>query len=68
MARGKRRSIDDLIAELDAKIEKKQRELSTLKDRRKELEASNQVEMAAKVVQLAAEKGVSIERLLESLE
>ncbi|MDR2932788.1 MAG: hypothetical protein LBV27_06730 [Oscillospiraceae bacterium] len=67
MAKGVRRSIDDRIAEIDAKIFKKQEEISALKERRKELEMSRKTELAEKVVQLAEEKGISIDALFNSL-
>jgi vacuolar-type H+-ATPase subunit I/STV1 len=68
MPRGAKRSVDVLIAAVDAKIAKKETELKALKAERAELENSHQAELAAKVVKLAGEKGVSIESLLKDLE
>jgi vacuolar-type H+-ATPase subunit I/STV1 len=68
MPRGAKRTIDVLIAEVDAKIAKKENELKSLKAERALLVDSRQTELAAKVVKLAAEKGVSIESLLQELE
>jgi hypothetical protein len=68
MPRGAKRTVAVLVAEVDAKIAKKETELKALKAQRAELEASHQNELAAKVVKLAGEKGVSIEALLKELE
>lgn len=67
MARGVKRSIDDLIGEVDAKIKKKQDEISALKDRRKTLEDSRVSALAARVVKTAEEKGITVDELLASI-
>jgi hypothetical protein len=68
MPRGAKRTVDVLIAEIDAKIAKKENELKALKAERAGLVGSQQTELAAKVVKLDAEKGVSIEDLLKQIE
>jgi hypothetical protein len=68
MPRGANRTIEARIAEFDAKIVKKENELKALKAERAGLMNSQQAELAAKVVKLAAEKGVSIEDLLKQIE
>jgi vacuolar-type H+-ATPase subunit I/STV1 len=68
MPRGAKRTVEVLIAEIDAKIAKKENELKALKVERAGLVDSQQAELAAKVVKLAAEKGVSIEDLLKQIE
>jgi vacuolar-type H+-ATPase subunit I/STV1 len=67
MPRGVKRTVDHQIAEINAKIAKKRDEIKALEARRRDLEDSRQVELATQVVRLAAEKGVSIEKLLEKL-
>jgi cell division protein FtsL len=67
MARGTRASLDDKIAELKAKIEKREQEVSELKKQVKELENQRRIEMLSKVEAVAKEKGISVDELLESL-
>jgi cell division protein FtsL len=67
MARGTRASLDDKIAELRAKVEKKEQETSELKKQVKELENQRRIEMLSKVEAVAKEKGISVDELLESL-
>ena len=66
MARGAARSLDDKIRILREKLAKKQAEVTELKSSIKELEAAKQAELLAKVVEVAARKGVSVEELLMS--
>lgn len=68
MARGVRRSTEERISEIDAKILRKQKEITKLKEQRKELEDSRKTEIAGKLVQLAEDKGISLEDLLHSVQ
>ncbi|MCL2056071.1 MAG: hypothetical protein FWH02_02490 [Oscillospiraceae bacterium] len=68
MPRGVRRTTEKLIADIDLKIAKKKDEIKELEMQKREILDSNQAAMAAKVLKLAAEKGVSIEALLSNLE
>ena len=67
MARGAARSLDDKICALRKKLEKKQAEVAEIKSAIKELEVAKQAELLAKVVEIAARKGISVEELLESV-
>jgi cell division protein FtsL len=67
MARGPKANLDDKIAELNTKIEKKEQEASELKKQVKELENQRRIDMLSKVEAVAKEKGVSVDELLESL-
>ena len=62
------RNTEKQIAEIDAKIEKKRNEIKELEAKRRELDEANQAVLAAKVVKLAAEKGLTIEQLLNAVE
>ena len=64
MARGVARSLDDRIRVLREKLAKKQAEVTELKSAIKELEAAKQAELLAKVIEVAAQKGVTVEELL----
>ena len=66
MARGVTRSLDDRIAALREKLEKKQAEVAELKSSIKELEVAKQTELLAKVTEVAAQKGISVEELLNT--
>lgn len=68
MARGVARSIDDRIADLNAKIQKKQDEIAALKEQRKELEEAKKSETAAKIAKLAEEKGIGLDELLNMVQ
>jgi len=68
MPRGVKRTSEKQIAEINVKIAKKKDEIKELEAKKREIEDSQQAELAAKVVKLAGEKGVSIEDLLRSLE
>jgi Skp family chaperone for outer membrane proteins len=68
MPRGANRTVEVRIAEIDARIAKKENEIKELKAQRAELLDTRQAELAAKVVKLAAEKGVSIEDILKEIE
>jgi vacuolar-type H+-ATPase subunit I/STV1 len=68
MARGQKRGVDSQIAAIDAKIAKKQGEIQALKEKRQELVDANQAALAAKVVKYAADKGITVEELLQSIE
>ena len=65
MSRGVRKTASDQIAEIDAKIQKKQDEIKALQSQRKELESIYQAEIAAQIIQAANQKGMSIEEVLE---
>ena len=65
MARGTR-SLDTKIEALRAKLEKKQSEASEIKNAIKELELAKQAELLAKVSDVAAQKGISVEELLKA--
>ena len=67
MARGVKRTSAELMAEIDAKIRKKQGEIKELQSQRKEFESSHQVEIAAKIIQAANEKGISVEDILSTI-
>ena len=56
------------IADINVKIDKKRNEIKGLEAKRRELEESNQAVLAAKLVKLAAEKGLTIEQLLNAME
>ena len=56
------------IAEIDLKITKKRDEIKALEAQRRELMDAQQTELAAKVVRIAAEKGVTVEELLKAVE
>jgi len=66
MARGVARSLDDRINALREKMEKKQSEISQIKSDIKELEVAKQAELLTKVSEAAAQKGVSVEELLNA--
>ena len=68
MARGTRKTVESQVAEINVKIAKKKDEIKVLESKRQELENSHQSELAAKVVKIAAEKGVTIEELLKAVE
>jgi len=65
MARGVKKTASYQIAEIDAKIQKKQDEIKALQSQRKELESTHQAEVAAQIIQAANQKGISIEEVLE---
>ena len=67
MPRGVAKSHEQRIAEIDAKIAKVRQTLCDLKAQRKELEAQKQAGLLSKVEEAAAQKGVSVEELLESM-
>ena len=67
MPRGVSKTYEQRIAEIDAKIAKAKQTLQDLKAQRKELEAQKQVELLSKIEEAAAQKGVSVEVLLESI-
>ena len=67
MARGKKRSTESLIAEIDARIEKKQGEITALKERRKMLEESRSTEIAMQVAKVAEQRGLTLEELLQTV-
>jgi len=64
MARGVKKTVAYQIAEIDAKIQKKQSEIKALQSQRKELESTHQAEVAAQIIQAANEKGLSVEEVL----
>ena len=64
MARGVKKTAAYQIAEIDAKIQKKQGEIKTLQSQRKELESTHQAEIAAQIIQTANQKGISIDEVL----
>ncbi|MCL2857105.1 MAG: hypothetical protein FWE19_05180 [Oscillospiraceae bacterium] len=66
MARGVARSLDNRIDALREKLEKKQSEVAELKSAIKELEVAKQAELLTKVSEAAAQKGVSVEELLNA--
>lgn len=67
MARGVKRSVDSLIAEVDARIKKKQDEISALKERRRVLADSRATEIAVKIAAVAQEKGITLDELLSNV-
>ena len=67
MARGVSKPIEERIAEIDAKIAKQNKVLAELKVQRKELEAQKQAVLLSKVEAAAAEKGISVEELLDAI-
>ena len=67
MARGVTRSIDDKITALREKLEKKQAEVAEIKSAIKELEVAKQAELLAKVTEIAAQKDISVEELLNAV-
>lgn len=64
MARGVKKTAAYQIAEIDAKIQKKQAEIKELQSRRKELESTHQAEVAAQIIEAANQKGISIDEVL----
>ena len=66
MARGVARSLDDRIVALREKLEKKQAEVAELRSAIKELEVAKQAELLTKVTETAAQKGLSVEELLNA--
>lgn len=68
MARGVKRSISDRVAEIDEKIAKKQAEIDILKVKRRELTDLKKSEIAAKVVELSEQKGISLDELYAIIE
>ena len=66
MARGVARNLDDRMNDLRKKLEKKQNEAAEIKSQIKELELTKQAEMLAKITEVAAKKGVSVEDLLNA--
>lgn len=64
MARGVRKTASFQIAEIDAKIQKKQDEIKALQSQRKELESTHQAEVAAQIIQAANQKGISVDEVL----
>lgn len=67
MPRGVKRTIAYQIAEVDAKIEKKQQDIKKLQAYRKELDSTYQAEVAAKIIQAANDKGISVDAVLDSI-
>jgi len=65
MARGVKKTAAYQIAEIDAKIQKKQDEIKALQTQRKEFESTHQAEVAAQIIQAANQKGISIEEVLD---
>jgi len=65
MARGVKKTASYQIAEIDAKIQKKQDEIKALQSQRKEMESTHQAEVAAQIIQAANQKGISIEEVLD---
>ena len=69
MPRGVRTgTVEKKIADINVKIDKKRNEIKELEAKRRELEESNQAVLAAKLVKLAADKGLTIEQLLNAVE
>lgn len=66
MARGIARSLDSRIEDIQAKLNKKQKEVAELKQALRDLEIAKQGELLEKVTEAAAQKGVSVEDLLRS--
>jgi len=64
MARGVKKTAAYQIAEIDAKIQKKQDDIKALQSQRKELESTHQAEIAAQIIQAANQKGMSIDEVL----
>lgn len=67
MPRGVKRTIAYQIAEVDAKIQKKQAEVKELQIQRRELESTHQAEIAARIIQAANDKGISVDDILASM-
>ena len=67
MPRGAPKSYDQRLAEIDAKIEKNRQAHNYLKAQRKDLEAQKQADLLSKVQEVAAQKGVTVETLLEAV-
>ena len=55
----------DRIAEIDAKIVKKQDEIAKLKEQRKELTDAKKNELAIQIARLADEKGITLDELFD---
>ena len=66
MARGVARSLDSRMDDLRVKLEKKQTEVAEVKAQIKELEVAKQAELLTKITDVAAQKGVSVEDLLNA--
>jgi len=67
MAKGKARSVEERLAEIDSKIEGFQAKINDLKAQRKELlDADRQIKLQ-KVLEVAEEKGLSIDEILEKI-
>ena len=67
MPRGAPKSYDQRLAEIDAKIKKASQTLNDLKAQRKEIESQKQADLLSKVQEAAAQKGMTVEALLEAV-
>jgi len=68
MPRGVKKTAAYQIAEIDAKIQKKQNEIKVLQTSRKELESTHQGEVAAQIIQAANQKGITVDEVLASIQ
>ncbi len=67
MPRGVKTDLDKKISDLKEKLAKKEKEVSDLKAQIKDLENQKRAEMLSKVEEVAKNKGISVEELLDSL-
>jgi len=67
MARGKKRSVDDLIQAIDQKISKAEADLSEMKAERARLQDQKNNELALVLVKAATEKGLSLEEAIAKI-
>jgi cell division protein FtsL len=67
MPRGIKGNIDERIADLKVKLEKKQSEFNEIKSQIKTLEDQKRNEQIEKVIQMAEKQGLSIDEFLETV-
>lgn len=67
MARKENRTIDQMIAEQQDKVNKTKETLKNQEDALKELKAKKQTVMLEKISKAAEERGITVEELLEEM-
>ena len=67
MARGKRTSVTELIAQVESKVAAKEAEIGKLKSELKDLRKKQKKELAQELVKAVEEKGISIEEAIDKI-
>jgi hypothetical protein len=65
MARGAKKTLAQLVAPFDEKIEKKKGEIKVLEAQRAEVVATYENEKAVQIARLAEGKGISLDELMD---